>query len=155
MHELEDWATEDSGRLARATIYHAAQLLALVKIGTFPQDSPLDPMCIFYAALTLLSYVRAVSTTGGISSSNNGHSSSRGIIQLDRLVDRTETKLLAWIATGVDIPLLEEIGSLEGGLEAELNILRVCREIIVKLKVWQVGVSLAGSLAAIEDGLRV
>jgi hypothetical protein len=95
-----------------------------------------------------------ISTTNGISSSNNNHHSSRGIIQLDRLVDRTDTALLDWIDRGLDLPVLDEIGSLQNGLEAELNVLRVCREIILKLKVWEIGESLAGSLAEIADGLR-
>lgn len=151
---LQTWSLEESGRKARTTLYHAAQLYALVRIGTFPQDSPLDPMCVFYAALTMLCYIRQGPRSSLSSFNGGGGEQGRPTIELDRLIDRSDPRLLAFLQDGRAIPCLDQIGSLASP-GASAAVVRECRALLAKLKVWSVGESLAETLAGIGERLEI
>lgn len=161
IHALTNWAAEDGGRHARTTVYHAAQLFTLVKIGTFPQDAPLDPMCIYDAALVLLCYIYhgpqpllpTIPTLVTNLEVEGGLELARGVIQLDNLVDHSDPHLLHWLATGLSSPCIEEVGDLQLPGAAH-KVVGICTGILGRLKVWGVGKSLAESLSMIGGQLR-
>ncbi|GAA5873575.1 hypothetical protein JCM8547_005621 [Rhodosporidiobolus lusitaniae] len=108
---LHSWSTASNGAVARTTAFHAGQLLALCRSSSpsspsAASEGPLEPFAIFYAALTLVAFIREGAGAPPPSSSTAFATTAEQDLpqlELDVLADSTAegSKTLAnWLATG-------------------------------------------------------
>lgn len=154
---MHAWAGDGNGTTARWTAYHAGQLFALVRQ---PAETPLEPFALFYATLAVLAYIRELNTpasagmaNGAIKTEPSSSSAQPTKFRLDRLVDRTDSELTAWIygSPALSSALLEEpIGDLASP-GAGIRLLRVAAKQLIALRVWRVGELLGRTLTELAN----
>ncbi|KAK4052462.1 hypothetical protein OIV83_002264 [Microbotryomycetes sp. JL201] len=159
------WARADNGRIARKSAYHAGQLLALCR--TNPSDSPLEPFALFYAALVLMVFVRELPVTlaamnGVVKNEHAVDGATRPPTptfepaepryQLDRLVDRNDPDLDAWVnaAGTARSAWISDVGELDAK-GAGIRLLRLLSKSLIALKVWKVGELLGRTLIELAN----
>ncbi|KAK4706108.1 hypothetical protein P7C70_g91, partial [Phenoliferia sp. Uapishka_3] len=145
---VRSWAAEDDGETARRTAWHAGQLVGLVR----NTDTPLEPFALTYAALALKCY--CTTRAGGSGASAPQTDEPCDAIELDKLVDRSDPKVVAWISTGQGDATLDGIGSLSD-MEASEKVLRACGERLLALRVWLVGDLFGRTLLQLADESRI
>ncbi|GAA96284.1 uncharacterized protein L969DRAFT_44221 [Mixia osmundae IAM 14324] len=57
---LVTWASQDSGRIARETLFHASQLLHSFATDMLTGTNPMDPFMVFYSTLAVFVYIQIV-----------------------------------------------------------------------------------------------
>ncbi|GAA5894448.1 hypothetical protein JCM6882_004825 [Rhodosporidiobolus microsporus] len=109
---LRAWALSSHGSVARKTVYHAGQLLALCRPASSSTSSsvgagggsgggsegPIEPFAIFYAALALWAFIREGG--GGAGDKSAAESEAAQELELDVLRDRSDGDIQAWIHSG-------------------------------------------------------
>ncbi|SGY91864.1 BQ5605_C038g11703 [Microbotryum silenes-dioicae] len=138
------WFNASRGQVSRLTAYHAGQLFALQS----PNDSPWEPFALFYAALTLVAFIREAREA--LYQSGRSLESCHAFV-LDKIRDRDDSKLQQWIYGGDDVeafvPHLNAIG--HGSLleaDAVDKVLRMAGAALGALKVYKVGELLGKTL---------
>lgn len=142
---VRTWGRDQQGQTSRITGWHAGQILGLVHLESHSHDTPLEPMAIFYATLSLLLYIRETNTAGRAPSPPSAER-----VELDKLVDRTDPLLTAWLADGGSTPALSLVGDLDHPSAGE-KLLRICGAKLMGLKVWRVGELLGKTLMQLAD----
>ncbi|KAM0790607.1 hypothetical protein ACM66B_004471 [Microbotryomycetes sp. NB124-2] len=175
------WAKADNGRIARKSAYHAGQLLALCRTtntmsnnasssyssSSASSDSPLEPFALFYAALVLMVFVRELPVTlaalNGVVKSEHAvdgatrpptptFEAAEPRYQLDKLVDRHDPDLEAWVnaAGTARSAYITDVGELDAK-GAGIRLLRLLSKSLIALKVWKVGELLGRTLIELAN----
>lgn len=152
------WSVEDHGQVSRATAWHAGQLFGLVRIGSHPHDTPIEPMALFCASpcppllppRQLIWLIDAAITLFSYHQNSSRCTNRLDSIALDRLVDRADPQLASWLATGEAVPSLAVVGELDDPRAGE-KLLRICGEKLVGLEVWRVGELLGKTLLQLAE----
>ncbi|SCV71329.1 BQ2448_2917 [Microbotryum intermedium] len=144
LEAISTWFNASRGQVSRLTAYHAGQLFALQS----PIDSPWEPFALFYAALTLVAFIREMRE--GFHQWGRGVELRRAFV-LDKVRDRDDAELQQWIEGGEGgdafVPHLEAIkGSSLLEADAVDKVLRMAGVALGALKVYKVGELLGKTL---------